>query len=118
MGEPALLPGNPGSNRGARRDPPALAEAPEAACAGRLMAPHEPATYRHSMGKVIPFDRGERKAKIIRLVPTRARRGPLETRIGPKGVQALSWFSRRPEQQNPRVPTLVVLTNLSTARSR
>jgi hypothetical protein len=43
------------------------------------MAQHEPAIYRHRMGKLIPFDRGERKRKIIRLVPTRARRGPLET---------------------------------------
>jgi len=27
------------------------------------------------VGKVIPFDRGDRKGKIIRPVPTRARQG-------------------------------------------
>jgi hypothetical protein len=50
--------------------------------------------YVGRVGKVIPFDRAERKAKIIRLVPTRARRGPLEKVIGPKGVRALRWFAR------------------------
>jgi hypothetical protein len=46
------------------------------------------------VGKVIPFERAERKAKVIRLVPTRARQGSLERMIGPKGVQALRWFAR------------------------
>jgi hypothetical protein len=50
--------------------------------------------YRGYVGKVIPFDRGDRKGKIIRLVPTRARRGRLETMIGPKGMRALRWFAR------------------------
>jgi hypothetical protein len=60
--------------------------------------------YVGRVGKVIPFDRAERKAKIIRLVPTRARRGPLEKVIGPKGVRALRWFARLTVVQ-PTKPT-------------
>jgi hypothetical protein len=55
-----------------------------------------------TVGKVIPFDRGDRKGKIIRLVPTRARRGRLETMIGPKGVRALRWFARLTLVQPPK----------------
>lgn len=58
------------------------------------------------VGKVIPFARAERKAKVIRLVPTRARRGSLEKMIGPKGVRALRWFARHltvvPSPKAPR----------------
>jgi hypothetical protein len=46
------------------------------------------------VGKVIPFDRGAREGKIIRLVPKRAKSGSLEKRIGAKGVRALRWFAR------------------------
>jgi hypothetical protein len=43
------------------------------------------------VGKIIPFERGGRKAKVIRLVPNRRRRHPLEKMIGPKGLRALRW---------------------------
>ena len=55
-----------------------------------------------TVGQVIPFDRGDRKGKIIRLVSTRARRGRLETMIGPKGVRALRWFARLTLVQPPK----------------
>jgi hypothetical protein len=50
--------------------------------------------YGDRVGEVIPFERGDRKTKVIRLLPTRARGGPAEKMIGPKGVRALRWFAR------------------------
>ncbi len=41
--------------------------------------------YLDFVGKVIPFDRGAREGKIIRLVPKRAKSGSLEKRIGRQG---------------------------------
>jgi hypothetical protein len=72
------------------------------ACAGRSMAPHEAAGYGGHVGKVIPFDRVGRSAKVIPLAPIRARRGSLETMIGPKGVRALRWFARLTLVQPPK----------------
>jgi hypothetical protein len=67
------------------------------------MAPHEPALYGGHVGKVIPFDRDDhRQGKVIRLAPTRGRRGSLEKLIGPKGVRVLRWFVRLPLAHPPK----------------
>jgi hypothetical protein len=56
------------------------------------------------VGKVIPFERAEHKARVIRLAPIRARRGSLEKMIGPKGVRALRWFARPVTVMKPQAP--------------
>jgi hypothetical protein len=58
--------------------------------------------FRGYVGKVISLDRRDRTGKTIRLAPTRGRRGPLETMIGPKGVRAMRWFARLTLVQLPK----------------
>jgi hypothetical protein len=100
MGEPALLPSNPGSNRGARRDPPVLAEAPGLRVpSGRWRSTSRPYTVTvwASSSHSIAGSASARSSDSCRPAPG----GPAGDLIGPK----------RPG------PMLVVLTNPSAGVS-